>query len=109
MTILQTIRTIASNYIGDGSIDCVGLMGSGDIVDMQIEQFEGHDYVWPGCRFLPYGGIYYNRLIIGLADVADDKASGQLKDLADSIKAGDDYGDDDWIEGCDSISNFIDA
>lgn len=109
MRISQTIRTIAANYEGDGDISVVGLMPTGDIIQMVIDDFEGVDYIWPGCSFLPYGGIYYNRLIIGLADVRDAVAAGQLKDLADSIKAGDDYWDDDYSQGCESIANHCES
>jgi hypothetical protein len=108
MRISQTVQTIAENYEGDGEISVIGLMPTGDIIQMVIDRFEGVDYVWPGYKFLPYGGIYYNRIIVAVADYDDETATSQIKELADSIKAGEDeygedeYGEDDFIpETCD--------
>ena len=111
-TICQSIASIIGNYLPDaeGIIEVAGLTESGDVIHMIIHTFDdGQDYIWPGFNFLPYGGIYYNRLILGIADSTDKVSVDKLKDLACSIKLGDDYGDDDWIVGCDSIADHCEA
>jgi hypothetical protein len=72
MTILETITAIDNRFEPDsgGTIDAIGTTADGREVDLWIyNQGDGDGpLIEPGPSFLPYGGIYYNPLLISVKE-----------------------------------------
>ena len=70
MTIHESILTIDAGFEPDpcGMIDAIGTTASGLKVDLEIHNDGTGPLVWPGSKFLPYGGIYFNPLLVSVTD-----------------------------------------
>ena len=70
MTILNTIKEIDASYAPDpdASIDVIGVMSDGREVQFYLENKGDGPVLYPGAWFLPYGGIYYNPLIVSVRE-----------------------------------------
>ena len=68
MNILETITAIDSAYEPDpaGVIDATGITADGRTVDLWITNDGSGAVIEPGASFLPYGGIYYNPLLVSI-------------------------------------------
>lgn len=70
MTIRETIAAIDSAYEPDpcGMIDATGTDAAGRAVDLWIvnEGDGAGPLIYPGASFLPYGGVYYNPLLVSI-------------------------------------------
>lgn len=68
MTILETITAIDSAYEPDpvGMIDAIGTGAAGRAIDLWIVNEGDGPLIYPGASFLPYGGVYYNPLLVSI-------------------------------------------
>jgi hypothetical protein len=68
MTILETITTIDNGFAPDpyGVIDAIGTTADGRVVDLWIANEGDGPLIHPGASFLPYGGVYYNPLLVSI-------------------------------------------
>ena len=69
MTILETITAIDNGFAPDpyGVIDAIGTDADGRAVDLWIHNDGNGPLIHPGASFLPYGGVYYNPLLVSIA------------------------------------------
>jgi len=69
MTILETITTIDDGFEPDPTcmIDAIGTTADGREVDLWIHNDGAGPLIHPGSSFLPYGGVYYNPLLVSIA------------------------------------------
>ena len=70
MTILEIITAIDSAYEPDpcGMIDAIGSTADGRMVDLEIHNDGTGPLLFPGSKFLPYGGVYYNPLLVSVTE-----------------------------------------
>ena len=70
MTILETITAIDSAYEPDpaGMIDVIGTTAAGLKVDLEIHNDGTGPLLFPGSKFLPYGGVYFNPLLVSVTE-----------------------------------------
>ena len=70
MSILQTITEIDAQFPADpdGVIDVTGTLPDGRKVDLWIVNDGTGPVIIPGASFLPYGGIYYNPILISVEE-----------------------------------------
>lgn len=70
MNILETITAIDAAYEPDptAGIDVIGTTADGRTVDLWITNDGSGPVIEPGASFLPYGGIYYNPLLVSIRE-----------------------------------------
>ena len=71
MTILESVYQIDAAYepdINGGVIDAIGTTVDGREVHVWIYNNGDGPLVEPGPWFLPYGGIYYNPLLLNIRE-----------------------------------------
>ena len=68
MTILETITDLDLAYepIEGGVIDAIGVTADGKEVHVWIYNAGDGPLIEPGPWFLPYGGIYFNPLLVSV-------------------------------------------
>jgi hypothetical protein len=69
MTILESIISIDNGFEPDPAcmIDAIGTTADGRAVDLWIHNDGNGPLIHPGASFLPYGGVYYNPLLVSIA------------------------------------------
>ena len=69
-SILETITAIDALYLPDpdASISAIGTTADGRKVDLEIYNDGNGPVVEPGPSFLPYGGVYYNPLLVRIEE-----------------------------------------
>ena len=71
MTVLESVYQIDAAYepdINGGVIDAIGVTADGREVEIWIYN-DGHGpLIEPGPWFLPYGGIYFNHLLVSVRE-----------------------------------------
>ena len=70
MNILETITAIDAQFEPDptAGIDAIGTTADGRTVDLWITNDGSGPVIEPGASFLPYGGIYYNPLLVSIRE-----------------------------------------
>jgi hypothetical protein len=70
MSIHNAIRTIDTSFEPDpaGMIDAIGTTADGRAVDLWIYNDGNGPLLFPGASFLPYGGVYYNPLLVSVKE-----------------------------------------
>ena len=70
MNILESIITIDNGYEPDPActIDAIGQTADGRAIDCEIHNDGTGPLIYPGSSFLPYGGIYYNPLLVSVTE-----------------------------------------
>ena len=70
MNILESISTIDNSYEPDATamIDALGTTADGRAVDLWIHNDGTGQLIYPGASFLPYGGIYFNPLLVSVTE-----------------------------------------
>ena len=70
MNILETIQTIDNGYEPDSAcfIDLIGTTANGRTMDLWIHNDGTGPLIYPGSSFLPYGGIYFNPLLVSVTE-----------------------------------------
>ena len=72
MAILEAITQIDAEFTADPQavIDVTGTTPDGRRVDLWIVNDGTGPVIIPGASFLPYGGIWYNPLIVSVEETA---------------------------------------
>ena len=70
MTILESIISIDNGFEPDPAclIDAIGTTACGRAVDCEIHNDGTGPLLYPGSSFLPYGGVYYNPLLVSVTE-----------------------------------------
>jgi hypothetical protein len=70
MNIQNAITTIDAGFEPDpaGMIDAIGITADGRKVDLWIHNDGSGPLIHPGASFLPYGGVYFNPLLVSVTE-----------------------------------------
>jgi hypothetical protein len=70
VNIHNAITTIDAGFEPDpcGMIDVIGTTADGRAVDLWITNDGSGPVIHPGASFLPYGGVYFNPLLVSVTE-----------------------------------------